>query len=97
MVTDFTNKTGEKFEIPKMRRANLLSLIACIFPFVLPYFIPVILMANMTATGKEFGIPQVSPFQVGLYNFMSWGLLVMAILTIFFGFGKNKKPNKIDE
>jgi Na+/H+ antiporter NhaC len=97
MVTDFTNKTGEKFEIPKMRRANLLSLIACIFPFVLPYFIPVILMANMTATGKEFGIPQVSPFEVGLYNFMSWGLLVMAILTIFFGFGKNKKPNKIDE
>jgi len=97
MVTDFTNKTGEKFEIPKVRRANLLSLIACIFPFVLPYFIPVILMANMTATGKEFGIPQVSPFEVGLYNFMSWGLLVMAILTIFFGFGKNKKPNKIDE
>jgi len=97
MVTDFTNKTGKKFEVSKIRRANLLSLIACIFPFVLPYFIPVILMANMTATGKEFGIPQVSPFEVGLYNFMSWGLLVMFLLTIFFGFGKNKKPKKIDE
>ena len=97
MVTDFTNKTGEKLGVSKIRRANLLSLIACIFPFVLPYFIPVILMANMTATGKEFGIPQVSPFEVGLFNFMSWGLLVMALLTIFFGFGKNKKTKEIDE
>ena len=97
MVTDFTNKTGEKLGVSKIRRANLLSLIACIFPFVLPYFIPVILMANMTATGKEFGIPQVSPFEVGLFNFMSWGLLVMALLTIFFGFGKNKKLQEIDE
>lgn len=97
MVTDFTNKTGEKFGVSKIRRANILSLIACVFPFVLPYFIPVILMANMTATGKDFGIPQVSPFSVGLYNFMSWGLLFMALLTIFFGFGKHKIPKQKDE
>lgn len=96
MVTDFTNKTGKKLGVSKIRRANLLSLISCIFPFVLPYFIPVILMANMTATGKEFGIAQVSPFEVGLFNFMSWALLVMALLTLFFGFGKNKKPKEID-
>jgi Na+/H+ antiporter NhaC len=90
MVADFSNKTGEKLGVAKIKRANLLSLIACVFPFILPYFIPVILMANMTATGKEFGIPQVGPLEVGLYNFMSWGLLVMALMTIFFGFGKNK-------
>lgn len=97
MVTDFTNKTGEKFGIPKMRRANVLSLIACTFPFVLPYFIPVILMANMANTGQEFGIPQVNPLQVGLFNFMSWSLLVMALLTIFFGYGKHKKLKDTDE
>lgn len=97
MVTDFTNKTGGKLGVSKIRRANILSLIACTFPFVLPYFIPVILMANMTATGIEFGIPQVSPLEVGLYNFMSWGLLVMALLTILFGFGKHKKTKNIDE
>ncbi len=90
MVTDFSNKTGEKLGVPKIRRANLLSLMACIFPFILPYFIPVILMANMTASGQEFGIPQVGPLEVGLYNFMSWGLLVMASMTLFFGFGKNR-------
>lgn len=97
MVTDFTNKTGEKLGIPKIRRANLLSLIACTFPFVLPYFIPVILMANMTNIGQEFGIPQVSPLEVGLFNFMSWGLLVMALLTIFIRFGKHKNLKDTDE
>ena len=97
MVTDFTNKTGEKLGVPKIRRANLLSLAGCIFPFLLPYFIPVILMANMTNTGQEFGVAQVSSLDVGLYNFMSWGLLVMAFLTIFFDFGKNKNLKKIDE
>jgi Na+/H+ antiporter NhaC len=90
MVTDFTKKTGERLSVSTIRRANLLSLIACIFPFMLPYFIPVILMANMTNTGEEFGIPQVSPFEVGLYNFMSWGLLLMALITLIFGWGKTK-------
>lgn len=94
MVTDFSNKTGEKLGVDKIRRANLLSLMACVFPFILPYFIPVILMANMTASGKEFGIPQVGPLEVGLYNFMSWGLLLMALMTLFFGFGNNKNHDK---
>lgn len=97
MVTDFTKKTGERLGVSSIRRANLLSLIACIFPFVLPYFIPVILMTNMTNTGEEFGIPQVSPLEVGLYNFMSWGLLIMALITLLFGWGKTKlKTNEED-
>ena len=93
MVTDFSNKTGEKFGVAKTRRANLLSLIACVFPFLLPYFIPVILMANMTSSGQEFGIAQVSPLQIGLYNFMSWGLLIIALMAILFGFGKTKNKH----
>ena len=93
MVTDFSNKTGEKFGVAKTRRANLLSLVACIFPFLLPYFIPVILMANMTNSGQEFGIAQVSPLQVGLYNFMSWGLLIIALVAIFLGVGKTKNKH----
>ena len=96
-VADFTKKTGIQWHISKLRRANLLSLIACVFPFILPYFIPVILMANMTATGKEFGIPQVSPVEVGLYNFMSWGLLLAVVISVIFGIGKTKKvKNEIE-
>lgn len=91
MVTDFTKTTGEKFGISKTRRANLLSLIACIFPFLLPYFIPVILMANMTNTGREFGIEQVSPIAIGMHNFMSWGLLLVALATVLFGIGRQKQ------
>jgi Na+/H+ antiporter NhaC len=90
MVSDFSNKTGNKLGVSKIRRANLLSLAACIFPFLLPYFIPVILMANMTKTGEEFGVSQVSPLDVGLYNFMSWGLLAVALVTILFEFKKRK-------
>ena len=90
MVTDFTKKTGERLGVSKIRRANLLSLIACIFPFLLPYFIPVILTANMTHTGQEYDIPSVSLLEVGLYNFMSWGLLLMALITLLLGWGKTK-------
>jgi Na+/H+ antiporter NhaC len=90
MVTDFTKKTGKQLGVSKIRRANLLSMVACIFPFLLPYFIPVILMANMTSTGQEFDIPPVSPLEIGLYNFMSWGLLLMALFTLIFGWGRNK-------
>ena len=94
MVTDFSRKTGEQLGVSNIRRANLLSLVACVIPFVLPYFIPVILMANMTNTGQEFDIPAVSPLEVGLYNFMSWGLLLMALVTLLFGWGRNQMTKK---
>ncbi|RRQ48096.1 hypothetical protein DZC72_10215 [Maribacter algicola] len=97
MVADFTKKTGERLGVSKIRRANLLSLIACIFPFIIPYFIPVILMANMTKTGQEYDIPQVSPLEVGLFNFMSWGLLIMTVITLIFGWGKFNERKDNDE
>jgi len=57
-------------------------LVACIFPFLLPYFIPVILMANVTNTGQEYGFSQVSPIDIGFHNFMSWGLLMVAVISL---------------
>lgn len=87
MVAEFANKTGEKMGILPQRRANILSLVVCVFPFLLPYFIPVILMANTTNSGAEFGIPPVSPLEAGLYNFVAWGLLLMVILVLLFGYG----------
>ena len=50
-------------------------------------------MANMTNTGQEFGVAQVSSLDVGLYNFMSWGLLIVTLMTIFIKF-KNVKHDK---
>ena len=89
MVAEFANKTGEKQHILPQRRANILSLVVCVFPFLLPYFIPVILMANTTSSGAEFGIPAVAPLEAGLYNFVAWGLLLMTLLTLLFGYGRN--------
>jgi Na+/H+ antiporter NhaC len=79
MIADFTRQTGEKQGIKPIRRANLLSMVVCVFPFLLPYFIPVILMANTTNSGKPFDIEAVSPLQVGLNNFISWGLALITI------------------
>ncbi len=93
MVSEFANKTGDKMGISKIRRANLLSLVACTFPFLLPYFIPVILMTNMSHSGEEFGIPSVSPLDIGLHNFVSWALLVMVILVVIFGLGRKVKAS----
>ncbi len=91
MVSEFANKTGKKMGISNIRRANLLSLVACTFPFLLPYFIPVILMTNMSHSGEAFGVPSVSPLEVGIHNFVSWALLVMVIIVVIFGYGRKEK------
>lgn len=95
MVREFVNATGKKSTISSIRRANLMSLAVCFFPFVLPYFIPVILMANMTQTGNEFNVPSLGPLEVGMYNFVAWGLLGAMVLSVFLGpkFKSNNPPN----
>lgn len=90
MTAEFANKTGERMEISPKRRANILSMVVCVLPFLLPYFIPVILMANTTNSGEEFGIPPVAPLEAGLYNFVAWGLLGMVILAVVFGYGRER-------
>lgn len=94
-VAEFSNKTGQKMNISPIRRSNILSLVVCVFPFLLPYFIPVILMASTTASGKELGIGTVSALEVGMYNFLAWGLMLMTILVIVFGYG-HQTDNTID-
>ncbi|MEM6378132.1 MAG: Na+/H+ antiporter NhaC family protein [Bacteroidota bacterium] len=90
MVADFANRTGEKQSLSPIRRANVLSLVVCVFPFLLPYFIPVILMANTTKSGADFGLATVAPLEVGLHNFVAWGLLLMLLITLFLGYGRQK-------
>ncbi len=94
-VAEFANKTGEKLGISPIRRANVLSLVVCVFPFLLPYFIPVILMANTTSSGQEFGIEPVAPLQAGLYNFVAWGLLGMLLVVLLTGFGRDSDVKEV--
>lgn len=83
MTADFSKKTGMKAGLSPIHRANLMSLVVCIFPFLFPYFIPVLLMANTTASGAELGIPRVTPLETGLHNYISWGLAISTLIGLF--------------
>lgn len=97
-VGEFARETGERFSIQKYRRANLLDLTVTTLPFILPYFIPVILAANTTTSGRDFGIPSVSPLRVGLHNFHSFAVLLVIIFALATGFGRrfaaDEKPSE---
>jgi Na+/H+ antiporter NhaC len=89
-VGEFTRETGERFAISAYRRANLLDVTVCSFPFLLPYFIPVILAASTSASGVELGMPRISPFLTGITNFYSWALLLILLVAIATGYGRKE-------
>ena len=93
-VGKFTKEIGEAFGIDRYRRANLLDITVCTYPFLLPFFIPTFLMASTTAAGAEFGLPRVSAFEVGMYNFHSWALLAVVVLAIVTGWGRSAASTK---
>ena len=87
-VGRFARETGEAFGVDRYRRANILDITVCTYPFLLPFFIPTILMASTTAAGAEVGVPRVSALATGMYNFHSWALLAVVILAIATGWGR---------
>ncbi len=86
----FTREVGTKHGISAYRRANLLDITVCTYPFLFPFFIPTILAASTTTSGSEFGMPVVSPFTVGLYNFHSWALLAVVVGAVWTGWGRGR-------
>jgi Na+/H+ antiporter NhaC len=89
-VGDYSRRAGEAAGIRPYRRANLLDLAVCTWPFLLPYFLPTILMSAATASGDAIGMPRVSALHVGLLNFYSWGLLAMLAVAIGLGYGRDE-------
>ena len=87
-VGEFSARTGARFGIHAYRRANLLDVTVCTFPFLLPYFIPVILAASVTGGAADRGVPSVSPLITGLHNFQSWALLLVLLTAVATGFGR---------
>lgn len=88
----FARRAGERYDLPAARRANLLDVTVCTWPFLLPWFIPTILMSAMTrgpdlATAPQ--APALGPWTVGLFNFHAWGLLLMVIAAVGFGYGRH--------
>ena len=93
-VSRLVRETGARNGIGPNRRANLLDATVCTYPFLLPYCIPTILAASLTASGAAFSMPVVSALAAGLYNFHSWGLLALVLLAISTGWGRQREDEK---
>jgi len=87
-VGSLAREVGTSAGVGPYRRANILDVAVCTYPFLLPFFIPTILAASMT-----FGIPdmpRVSPWDAGLHNVHSWALLGVLLLAIGTGWGRTE-------
>lgn len=89
-VGELTRRVGGAVGLTRYRRANLLDVTVCTYPFLLPYFIPPILAASATSAGEAYGLPRVSPLAAGMYNVYSWALLGIVLLAIFTGYGRSE-------
>ncbi len=94
-VGGFARQAGERAGIDRYRRANLLDMTVCTWPFLVPYCIPTVLAASTTSVGLAVGLPILSPLQVGLANFHSWALLAMTLFAIATGYGRSSKDPKL--
>lgn len=73
------------------RRANLLDITACTWPFLLPFFLPTILAASASASGAAAGLPRVAPLEAGLHNAYSWALVLMLAVVVGAGYGRDER------
>jgi Na+/H+ antiporter NhaC len=81
-----TRRIGERLGIPATRRANILDTTVCTYPFLLPWFIPTILAANLTVTDGV--MPRLTALQIGLANLHSLLLLAILCAAVFLGYGR---------
>ena len=88
-VGGYAKRIGERFGLSKYRRANILDLTVCIYPFIVPYCIPTVLASSTTSSGAEAGLPHLAPLEIGLVNFHSWALLLVTVLAIVTGYGRS--------
>ena len=89
-VGPYVATVGSRSGIGAYRRANLLDLTACTWPFLLPFFLPTILASGASASGAAAGMPRVSPLEAGMYNGYSWALVAMLIVAVTTGYGRSE-------
>jgi Na+/H+ antiporter NhaC len=87
-VGDVVRGRGEAAGVGGYRRANLLDLTVCTWPFLLPWFLPTILASGVTRDAAQYGMPAVAPWQAGVWNSYAWGLVLMVVLMVAAGYGR---------
>lgn len=88
-VGPLTKEAGATFGLGPYRRANILDVTVCTYPFLLPFFIPTILASALT--GGFQTAPRLSPWAAGLHNVHSWALLAVILLAIATGWGREDR------
>ena len=96
-VGDFAKETGRSMGLSAYRRANLLDMTVCTYPFALPYFIPTILAASASASGTDFGMPKLSPWTVGIHNNYSLILFAVVLLAMLTGYGRSESDGVLTQ
>jgi Na+/H+ antiporter NhaC len=96
-VGELARRLGGAVGLTRYRRANLLDVTVCTYPFLLPYFIPPILAASATSAGEAYGLPRVSPFEAGMHNVYAWALLGIVLLAMFTGYGRSEGKDEENE
>jgi Na+/H+ antiporter NhaC len=89
-VGSFARETGERYGLSAYRRANLLDMTVCTYPFLFPYFLPTILASGTTASGLAAGMPRLTAGAIGLHNAYSWFLLLAVALAVTTGYGRRE-------
>jgi Na+/H+ antiporter NhaC len=87
-VGPFAQQTGARFALSRYRRANLLDMTVCTWPFLLPWFLPTILSASASAGGEAFGMPPQTALTIGMYNTYAWALVGAVLLAVLTGYGR---------
>lgn len=87
-IGQFAKQTGQRFGLSRYRRANLLDMTVCTWPFLLPWFLPTILAASASAGGEAMGMPPQTALSIGLYNTYAWALVGAVLLAVTTGVGR---------
>ncbi len=94
MTGPFAKASGARAGLSRYRRANLLDLTVCIWPFLLPWFLPPILAAGATQQSAAFGMPVLSPAIIGVHNTYAWTLLLLVPLAVVTGYGRHHRTDE---
>jgi Na+/H+ antiporter NhaC len=89
-VGEMAKRTGAAAGLSPYRRANLLDMTVCTWPFLLPYCVPTILASSASGAGAPYGLPRVSPLDAGLFNTYSWSLFAAIFVAVVTGYGRRE-------
>jgi Na+/H+ antiporter NhaC len=95
MTGPFAKETGERHGLSAYRRANLLDLTVCTWPFLLPWFLPTILASGATRDGGGLGMPALNPLTVGMHNTYAWALVAAVGVAVLTGYGRVQRSGRV--